>query len=146
MLYTTILYYRAYYTLRFLVLKDGELLYASPPTPSFSVQPVEENITEETKDENKKVSPQLLVLFGVIPIVLILIIVTIVCIVRRQRMRRHNMSSVSKKAEYEPMLTTQLPMEKCEPYYTASCHPPVSISNLPNVYETLASNDFEGNS
>ena len=60
-------------------------------------------------------------------------------------MRRHNMSSVSKKAEYEPMLTTQLPMEKCEPYYTASCHPPVSISNLPNVYETLASNDFEGN-
>ncbi|KAL5250784.1 hypothetical protein ACHWQZ_G016502 [Mnemiopsis leidyi] len=132
------------FSLQFLVLKDGELLYASPPTPSFSVKPLEENITEETKDENKKVSPQLLVLFGVIPIVLILIIVTIVCIVRRQRMKRHNMSSVSKKAEYEPMLTTQLPMEKCEPYYTASCHPPVSISNLPNVYETLASNDFEG--
>ncbi|XP_063687946.1 receptor-type tyrosine-protein phosphatase F-like isoform X2 [Bolinopsis microptera] len=132
------------FSLQFLVLKDDEILYTSPPTPSFSVKPVEGNIIEKSTDGPKKVSPMLLVLFGVIPIVLILIIVTIVCIVRRQRMRRHNMSSISKKSEYEPMLTTQLPMEKCEPYYTASCHPPLSISNLPNVYETLASNDFEG--
>ena len=84
------------------------MLYTSPPTQPFFVNPTEDNSAElESKDE-KKVNPLLLGLFGLIPIVLICIIVTIVIIVRRQRMRRHNMSSISKKSEYEPMLTTQV--------------------------------------
>ena len=87
--------------------KDGTVLYVSSPTPFFTVAPlIDPSIDGEEVSGGGGVNPQLLVLFGVIPIILILIIVTVVCIVRRQRLRKQ--SNTATKQEYEPMLTTQV--------------------------------------